>query len=152
MRKSFVRVMAVMVLGVVALVGIKAFADPVEPASVQIACLRDTGSSSPVTNLTFYQGTTLSLTNSVMYTSETADTNFLQNLDGCSIAVVAGQPGVTNNVTAVGLVIVTNEGTWSAEFIIPPYNPCYIEVTVSNTSIFTYPRYRITTQEPLPTP
>jgi len=150
MRKSFLALMVGMIL-VAGAVSLKVFADSVEPASVQITCLRDEGSSAPVTNVTFYQGTTLSLTNSVMYTGGTTS-SAVQNLAGCTISVVAGQPGVTNNVTAVGYSISTNAGTFGAEFTIPPYNPCYIEVTVSNQFIYTYPRYRITTQEPLPEP
>jgi len=118
---------------------------------VQLTCLRNSGSSASVSSTTFYQGDTLSLTNSVMYTGDTTN-SAAQNLDGCVITVVAGQPGstVTNNVKVTGYNISTNDGTWGAEFTVPPYNPCYIQVTVSNVNVFTYPRYRITTQEKLP--
>lgn len=147
MKKVIYVSVVAFVLGTIAM--FNTLADEVEPASVQISCLRDEGSSTPVTNLTYYQGTTLSLTNSIMYTGSSV-TSAVQNLDGCDISIVAGQPGVTNNVTAIGYSISTNDGTFGAEFTIPPYNPCYIEVTVSNTSIYTYPRYRITTQATLP--
>jgi len=152
MRK-FAKYMVPAVLGVAFLaccvLALNARADEVEASNVTLQCFRNEQSTQPVTNLTYYQGNTLSLSNSVMYTG--ADTNSaLQNLDGCVITIVAGQPGVTNNVTATGYNISTNDGTWGAEFVIPDYNPTYIEVTVSNGAVFTYPRYRINTQEPLP--
>lgn len=142
------------ILSVVALCGVLAatlMADPVDPANVAITCLRDTGSSAAITDVTYYQGNTLSLSNSVMYTGSTTN-SAVQDLGGCTITIVAGQPGVTNNTTAVGYAIVEADGTWGASFVIPAYNPTYIEVTVSNTAVFTYPRYRINTQEQLPTP
>ena len=149
MRKSF-RVSAF--VGVLAvIVALNALSDPVAPANVQINAVRDEGSSSPISAVVYYQGNTLSLTNSVMYTGDTTN-SAVQDLSGCVITVVVGQPGVTNNNTATGYTIVAASGTWGADFTIPDYNPCYIEVTVSNTAVFTYPRYRINTQEQLPTP
>lgn len=151
MRKAWLALTVIMAIGLVGLATHKAFGDPVEPDSVQLTCLRTTPSSSPVSTKTFYQGNTISLTNSVMYTGATTNTP-VQDLSGCTITVVAGQPGVTNNVTAAGSAIVESNGTWTAEFTLPAYNPCYIEVTVSNVAVYTYPRYRITTQARLPSP
>jgi len=145
MRKSFL----VFAVGVALLgLGIVLHADPVSPAGVEVTCLRDSGSSSPISQVTFYQGDTLTLTNSVMYTGDTTNSP-VQNLDGCTITVRAGQPGQTNITQATGYVISTNAGTWGAEFEVPSFNPTYIEVTVSNQAVFTYPRYRITTQSKL---
>ena len=152
MRK-IVKLWIPVVLGMVVLCGLFAatvMADAVAAAGVTITCLRDAGSTAAITNITYYQGNTLSLSNSLMYTDGT--TNTPQDLSGCTITVTVGQPGVTNNTTAAGYSIVDADGTWGAEFVIPAYNPTYIEVTVSNAAVFTYPRYRITTQEQLPTP
>ena len=125
--------------------GVTALADPVTPANVVLTCVRDAGTSAAISSTTFYQGDTLSLTNSIMYAG--VDTNSaVQNLDGCTILVVAGQPGNTNTVSATGVIISTNAGTFSADFIVPAFNPTYVQVTVSNGALFTYPRYRVTTQ------
>jgi len=152
--KKFAKFMAAgVIVAIIGVMAVSVMADEVVPANVTLTCLRNEVSSAAVTNITYIQGNTLSLSNSVMHVG--ADTNSaLQNLDGCVITVVAGQPGstITNNITATGYNISTNDGTWGVEFVIPPRNPCYIEVTVSNNAVFTYPRYRIDTSEPLPEP
>jgi hypothetical protein len=153
MRKSMKYLVSGIMVSLIVAVGLvmvgSVSADEVDPSNVLLTCLRTSQDSSPVTNVTYYQGNSMSLSNSTMYTGSTTSST-PQNLDGCVITITAGQPGVTNNVTATGYNISTNDGTWGASFVIPAYNPCYIEVTVSNTAIFTYPRYRISTQEALP--
>ena len=134
------------VVGVIGV--ITALADPVAPANLQLTCLRTTQQSGNVTTTVYWQGDTISFTNSVMYTGATTNTA-VQNLDGCSITVVMGSLNSTSVVTAAGSVISTNDGTWSAEMEVPDFNPCYIQVSVSNQSVFTYPLYRISTQSKL---
>jgi len=144
-RKNIIGLLVVTVMAALCLV--KVIADEVVPASVQLSCYRNAGSSAAVTNVTFYQGDTLSLTNSVMYSDPSGSTT--QNLDGCIIDVDVGQPGNTNITTTTGMVMVAASGTFSSDFTIPALNPCYIQVSVSNTAVFTYPLYRITTQAKL---
>jgi hypothetical protein len=145
MKKS--RILGVLALALVGIFALKVIAAEVVPASVQLACYRDSGSSAAVTNVTFYQGDTLSLTNSVMYSDATGAAT--QNLDGCVIDIVVGQPGNTNTTTTTGIVMVAASGTFSADFTLPAFNPCYIQVSVSNNAVFTYPLYRVTTQAKL---
>jgi hypothetical protein len=137
---------ALLVAGIAFVVMVRA--DEVSPASLVVTNLRTTASSGNYTDTVYYQGDTISFSNSVMYTG--ADTNSaVQNLEGCAITVTMGQPGNTNVTTASGSAISTNDGTWTASIECAAFNPCYIEVTVSNNAIFTYPRYRITTQAKL---
>ena len=138
------------VLGFVLAFGVAAglsLADPVAPANLPLVCLRNTGTSGNVTNTVFWQGDTISFTNSVMYTGST--TNTPQNLADCVITVTMGSLTSTNVTTATGSSIVTNEGTWFATMAVPAFNPCYIQVSVSNENVFTYPLYRISTQAKL---
>ena len=124
------------------------FADDVVPAALRLSCERTTQSSSAVTNVTYYQGDYITLTNSVMYTDATGAAT--QNLYGCTISVVASQPGNTSvTTTATGYIISSNSGTWGAAIICPEVNPAYIQVTVSNTYNYTYPLYRVATQTKL---
>ena len=139
--------LGVLLVVMLAAVTAKVIADEVVPASVQLACYRNSGSSAAVTNVTFYQGDTLSLTNSVMYSD--ASGSATQNLSGCEINITVGQPGNTNTTTTTGIVQVAADGTFSADFTLPAFNPCYIQVSVSNNAVFTYPLYRITTQAKL---
>lgn len=118
--------------------------DPVSPASVSLISLTDAASIEFASDAEFYQGDTLSLTNSVMYSGPTVTNTALQNLDGCTITGSAGSG--TNIVTFTGSVISTNAGTWTASFTIPPVNPCYIEVAVSNGAIRTYEQQKIKTK------
>jgi len=83
-----------------------------------------------------------------MYSGGTTS-SAVQNLSGCTIGISAGQPGNTNVTTAVGAAIVEADGTFTASFIVPAFNPMYIQVSVSNNAIFTYPLYRVTTQAKL---
>lgn len=126
---------------------VNVFADPVDPANLLLSCKRTTQTSGNVTNITYWQGDTISFSNSVMYT--TATTNTPQNLDGCSITVTMGSLTSTNVETAVGSAISTNDGTWTATCTVPNFNPCYIQVSVSNVNVYTYPLYRISTQSKL---
>lgn len=133
-------------IGIVALIA-RAQADPVIPAALQLECKRVAASSSAVTNITYFQGDYITLTNSTMFADSGSTT---QNLAGCVITVVAGSPGNTGVTTTVtGYTISTNAGTWGAEFICPAVNPAYIQVTVSNNFNYTYPLYRITTSAKL---
>jgi len=143
-RRWIATALTALVLGVLSFVVV---ADEVTPAALQLECLRTTQSSGNVTDTVYWQGDYITFTNSTMYTTST--TNTPQNLDGCSITVTMGSLTTTNPATAVGYVISTNAGTWGAEIVCPAANPCYIEVSVSNTYNYTYPRYRIQTQAKL---
>lgn len=136
------RLMAMAAVAAV-LTSMVAAADPVTPANLILTNFTDVSSIQLASEATFYQGDTLSLSNSVMYAG--ADTNAtVQNLEGCIITVTAG--GSTETVTAEGYAISTNAGTWGAEFTIPAENPCYIEVSVSNVYVRTYEQVKVATK------
>ncbi len=125
----------------------KASPDPVEPAGVELALVRDVTTVAFATDTTFFQGDTITFTNSVMYTG--SDTNSaVQNLDGCVITVIMGGTvgSVSTSVTASGYAISTNNGTWGAELDVPAINPCNIQVTVSNNFSYTYQWQKINTK------
>jgi hypothetical protein len=122
-------------------------ADPVVPATLSIECKRNVESSVNITNIVYYQGDHISFSNSVMYVD--AAGTVVQDLDGCTITVVMGTTGNTNVTMGTGYSIDDATGVWGAEVIVPPFNPAFIEVTVSNNYIFTYPRYRIATKAKL---
>lgn len=121
-------------------------ADPVTPANVIITNFTGVTSVEFASDATFYQGDTLSLSNSVMYSG--AGTNSaVQNLDGCGITARAGSGTDTGLVTTVtGYAVSTNAGTYGAEFTVPATDPCYIEVTVSNGFSRTYERWKVRTR------
>lgn len=133
-RKVVSIIAAILTLGMTAV----AQADPVSPAGLPIVCIRDAGSQQPYNTTYYYQNDYVTMTNSVMYTGNSA-TSAVQNLDGCTIRVaVSKSSGVTYTN---GYIISTNAGTWGVEFLCPTQDPWYIEVTVSNVYNFTYPRY-----------
>ena len=141
MKKLVLTIAAVLLAGVL----FHAVADEVTPAGLELTCLRVPEISGNITTTSYWQGDTISFTNSVMYVGATTNTA-AQNLDGCVITVTMGTIGNTNTTVATGYNISTNDGTWGAEMVVPAFNPCYIEVTVSNNAVYTYPRYRIGTK------
>jgi hypothetical protein len=71
----------------------------------------------------------------------------VQNLSGCAISGRVGNADTNRAFT--GSIISTNAGTFSASVVLPPVNPCYIEVTVSNVNVYTYEKQQINTREHL---
>lgn len=148
MKRNTIAALAATCVALVGLIGVvSVLADPVQPASLQLRCRRTTQASGNVTNITYWQGDAISFTNSYMFTDSAGTAT--QNLDGCSISVVMGSLSSTNVTTAVGTAISTNDGTWTATCTVPSFNPCYIQVSVSNVNVYTYPLYRISTQSKL---
>lgn len=126
-----------------------AAADPVEPMQVALTNVTDVGSIEFATTATYYQGDTVSLSNSVMYTG--SDTNSpVQNLADCTITVRAGSQTDTGLVTTVsGYIVDAETGLYGAEFTVPATDPCYIEVTVSNVYARTYQQQKFKTRKHL---
>lgn len=119
-------------------------ADAVVAANVTITNLRDTASIELASAGVFFQGDSILLTNCVIYTGSTTSSP-VQNLDGVAITVTVGSETLT--VTNTGTAMVTNLGTWWATSSIPVgVNPAYIEVTVSNESIYTHQWQKLSTK------
>jgi len=124
-------------------------ADPVTPANLVVTNFTDVSSIEFASSATFYQGDTLSLSNSVIYAGATTNSD-VQNLEGCTITVLAGSDTDTSLVTTVsGSAVSTNLGTYTASFTIPACDPVYIEAAVSNGSIRTYEQLKINTRKHL---
>jgi hypothetical protein len=122
-------------------------ADGVSPATIALTLVRGAEESQP-SAVYYFQGDSLSFSNSVMYSSTTSGTNgTLQNLHGCAIWGKIGASGT--NVAFAGSILSTNAGTWQATTTVPVANPCYIEVTVSNVNTYTYERQKINTRSHL---
>lgn len=132
-------------IAALAILGISV-ADAVDPMALVITNYTDVATIEFATDATYYQGDTITLSNSVMYTG--SDTNSaVQNLDGCSITVRAGSPSDTGLVTTVtGYIVNTNTGQYGAEFVVPATDPCYVEVTVSNVAVRTYEQVKFKTR------
>jgi hypothetical protein len=134
--------MAAMVLAAMAAGSVAA--DPVVPATLALTLVRDAEETQP-TAVYYFQGDSLSFSNSTMYATATSGTNgTVQNLDGCAIWGTIGDS--TTNTYFTGGAISTNAGTWWATTIVPAVNPSYIEITVSNVNTYTYERVKINTR------
>lgn len=126
-----------------------AAADPVAPMVVNMTNLTDQAGTPLASRGTYYQGDTLSLSNSVMYSGSTTNAP-LQNLHGCTIRVRAGSQDNTNLLTRVtGYIVNTNTGLYGAEFTLPAVDPCFIEVSVSNVNVRTYELQQVRTRQHL---
>jgi len=137
-----------MVAGLFVLAGItRADADPIIPAQCPI--LMNAGSVSqdtPYNTIRYFQGDTISLTNSYLFTS-TTNYGAAQNLDGVTIRVTVGVVGDVANFT--GYNINTNTGCWGANVICPTQDPWYLEARFSNVNVRTVGRYLFRSQAKL---
>jgi hypothetical protein len=139
---------AIVALAAIALLAVPSDlrADPVAPAACVITNLRDVADSADYASaVTFYQGDYVTFTNSLMYSD---DGSTLQDLSNCVITVTLGNFTVSNSAT--GYTVNATGGVWGAEVIVPASDPCFIEVSASNTYNYTYPRQKIRTRAKLP--
>lgn len=140
-------VRSIVAASVMVLVGIiRADADPVIPAQCPI--LMNAGSISqdtPYNSIRYYQGDTISLSNSYLFTSST--NGVPQNLDGVDIKVTCGVSGSV--ATFSGYNINTNTGCWGANIICPTNDPWYLEARFSNVNVRTVGRYMFRSQAKL---
>jgi len=137
MKKIVASVVLVAVLFAAAIAG------EVTPAQCEMTNLRDVTTVANVTATEFYQGDTILFTNCVMYTGATTN-SAVQDLDGCDITVRLGSGSTVS--TNSGAAIVASNGTWYCSATVPAVDPCYVEVTVSNVSTYTYQQQMIQTK------
>lgn len=113
-------------------------ADAVQPASCTITNFRSE-TESYISGQYYFEGTTLLLTNCVMY-SGTSTSSTPQGLSGVTIAVDVGT--TTTNLSYAGTAISTNLGTWWASVTVPSNLPTvYVQVKITDesTNTFIYP-------------
>lgn len=119
-------------------------ADPVQPAGLVMKSVR-ANSVGFASDTVFYRGDTLSLSNSVIYTGATTNTA-IQDLSGVTITLVCGTTAGTDNVTTNGTIMVATSGTWAVTFTIPDQLNPYLQLSISNGALYTFPKQQIQTQ------
>jgi hypothetical protein len=104
----------------------------VTPANTAVTFLR-ADPSEIVTNGPFYKGTTLLLTNCILYA--TTSTNTVQDLTSCSITCKVGTT-TTAYVTTNGTIQSAASGTWWTKFTVPTNvdNSAIFQVTIYDAS------------------
>lgn len=109
----------------------------VEPASCAITNVRDEAVSY-ASQLVFYEGNSLRLTNCVMY-ADTAGVE-LQMLTNVTITVSVGT--TATNVDYVGTVTSASQGKWAATIVVPAFVTApYVQVKITDehTNSYIYP-------------
>jgi hypothetical protein len=102
-----------------------------------------------VSQSSFFEGTTLRLTNCVLYAGTTTN-SARQGLTDVSIDVRVGS--LTTNVPYVGAVASATNGTWWCDISVPTnVSSCYLQVklTDSTTNVYIYPWKSINISQPL---
>jgi hypothetical protein len=117
----------------------------VAPAQCPLICLRDQASIELASTAYFYQGDSVEMAGSVMYTGATTNTS-VQDLTGCTITQVLGNASIT--VTNAGSITTATSGVFTVTGTVPAVNPCYIQITVtdSNGVSYTYQHLQIRTK------
>lgn len=141
MRKTLLTTAAV--IGLASCLPVRA-ADAVEPASATITNARTDKVS--VIPGSFYQGTTLVLTNNRALMSGGAT----QGLDGVTIDVNVGSVSSSSHYT--GTVISAAAGTWWVRITVPTNEVLpllQVKLTDAATNVFIYPLRQLSAQAPL---
>ena len=113
-------------------------ADAVIPASLTITNLRDEAQLYP-TDTSYFEGTTLRLTNCVMFAGATTN-SARQGLSEVTIQVTIGN--TTTSATYTGTAQVETNGTWSAGATVPTNSgQCYLQIKITDsiTNSYIYP-------------
>jgi len=123
----------------VLLVGVGIAADAVQPATLAVTSLR--GEAVTTVSGTFYTGSTLLLTNCVIYSGTTTNSD-VQGLDGVDVEVRVGR--ASTNVATAATVDVAASGTWYASVTVPTdvvadKFSLQVKITDADTNIFIYP-------------
>jgi len=123
--------------------------DAVQPATLTFTNFRDTASIPQPTTTEYYQGTSIRLTNCVMYAG--ADTNSSpQGLNDVDISVSMGNESSATDYT--GYASDASNGVYYCNGTVPSgMDWFYIEVTITdaNTNSYTYQWQKVLTRDPL---
>jgi hypothetical protein len=122
--------------------------DAVEPASVSITSLRGEAITAASQSY-FMEGSTLRLTNSVLYSGTTTN-SARQGLTDVSIELRVGN--LTTNVPYSGSVASATNGTWWCDIIVPTnMSAIYLQVKLTDvyTNVYYYPWKVLNTSEPM---
>lgn len=122
--------------------------DAVEPANVTFNCIRDEAVAS-ASDASFYEGSTLRLTNCVIYNGTTTNAA-RQGLADVTIQVKVGN--TTTSIAYSGTAQVETSGTFSATTIVPTNTGyCYIQLKITdvNTNSYIYPWKILNRKSPL---
>ena len=123
-------------------------ADAVEPASVAVTSLRGEAIVA-VSQSSFFEGTTLRLTNNIAYAGTTTN-SARQGLSNVVIEVRVGS--LTTNVPYSGTVASATNGTWWCDIQIPTnLSSVYLQLklTDATTNSYIYPWKVINISQPL---
>jgi len=132
----------------VALATLCGAADDVSPASVTITNLREEAVGN-VSEETYYEGTTLRLTNCVAFSGTTTN-SAVQGLDTVTVSVDVGTS--TTNRSFSGTVQAAASGTWWCDIVVPDFvSAPYLQVKLEDASgsIYIYPWKQLKTKDSL---
>jgi hypothetical protein len=124
-------------------------ADTVAPASVTFTNCRADVVNGAVSQTTFVEGTTLIMTNCVIYSGGTTS-SAVQGLDGVAIEIRIGD--LFSSTAYTGTVISAVGGTWWTSITVPTnYSSTFLQMklTDASTNSFIYPLRIIRTVQPL---
>jgi len=128
------RLSAMLIMGLLVM-ATPGVASSVTPQSVTFTNIRDEAQAY-CSETYYYQGTTLVLTNCVMY-SGTSTNSARQGLTAVTIEVRVG--ATTTNVPYTGTAIVATNGTWWCNITVPTFvSTPYLQVKVTDASTNTY--------------
>lgn len=111
--------------------------DEVTPSYVTITNFR--GEAVGTISGTYYQDSTLRLTNCVLYAG-TSTNAAKQGLDGVTVTVSVGT--AATNVDYAATVLSTNLGTYACDVVVPSFVTApylQVKITDANTNIYVYP-------------
>jgi opacity protein-like surface antigen len=123
-------------------------ADAVEPASVAVTSLRGEAILA-VSQSSFFEGTTLRLTNNIAYAGTTTN-SARQGLTDVTLEVRVGS--LTTNAPYVGHVASATNGAWWCDIQIPTnLSSVYLQLklTDATTNIYIYPWKTVNIMQPL---
>ena len=125
------------------------FADTVAPASVTFTNARADVVNGTVSQTYYVEGTTLLMTNCVIYSGGTTS-SAVQGLDGVAIEIRIGD--LFSSTAYTGTVISAASGTWWTSITVPTnYASTFLQlkITDASTNSFIYPLRIIRTVQPL---
>ena len=131
--------------------GVATAQSEVAPATAVVTNFRGEAEGYMTPDITYFQGTTILLTNCVAY-SGGSTSSAVQHLDGVTVTVDVGSS--TSNRTYAGTVISTNAGTWTSRIVVPDWalNPSVqVKLTDSTagTNVYIYPWKNLKTKAAL---
>ena len=124
-------------------------ADSIAPASVTFTNCRGDVANTKISNTPFVEGTTLLLTNCVIYSGGTTS-SAVQGLDGITVEIRIGD--LFSSTAYTGTVINAASGTWWKAIPVPTnYQSVFLQLKVTDaaTNSYIYPLRLITTTQPM---